>query len=61
MILREIRELSRLSETFVGMVYLNGGFTDENYKAITEICRYLEKEIFLYRVEHYTPTLQLSK
>lgn len=48
---REIRELVRTCELLIGCLH-HDGLTDEEYTAIATSFRELEKEIFLYRVEH---------
>jgi len=49
---REVREHMRICELLIGCVQHSGGFTEEEYNAITNSSLELEKEIFLYRVEH---------
>lgn len=46
----------RICELLIGCVQHSGGFTEEEYNAITNSFLELEKEIFLYRVEHYNPS-----
>jgi ABC-type uncharacterized transport system ATPase subunit len=49
---KEVREFIRICEILIGCVQHSAGFTDEEYHAIAHSSQELEKEIFLYRVEH---------
>ena len=54
---KEVREHMRICEILIGCIHHDGGFTDEEYQIITQSSRELEKEIFVYRLEHFKPSI----
>ena len=59
-ICREIRDFMCSAQVLLASLHQREGFSDVEYETISAVARNIEREVFVYRLEHYKPSSETA-
>jgi hypothetical protein len=54
---REIKDLETICGLLIACLHQQKDFTDDEYDTISKVVRRLERDMIIYRLEHYRPSI----